>query len=135
MASNPSAILASLQQHLGEKQGIPLITPSDETFEATRACFVKREDSVPFAIARPQNAEHVQALVQYCTKNGVDFVVRSGGHDCAGRSQVAGALTIDMRDIKYVRVSEDEKTASVGGGILFRDLAGALDARGLITPV
>ncbi|TRX89925.1 hypothetical protein FHL15_009197 [Xylaria flabelliformis] len=115
--------------------GIRFIAPSDPNFEATRACYVKRDNHVPFAIARPQTAEHIQGLIQYCTKNAVDFVVRSGGHDCAGRSQVAGALSIDMRDIKYVNISADEKTATVGGGILFRDLAKALDARGLITPM
>ncbi|KAF2969151.1 hypothetical protein GQX73_g4413 [Xylaria multiplex] len=129
MASDLTAALKA--QH----PGLPIIVPSDPNFEATRACFIKRDADVPFAIARPQNAEHVQALIQYCTKNGVDFVVRSGGHDCAGRSQVAGALSIDLRDIKYVNISADEKTASVGGGIIFRDLVGALDAKGLITPV
>ncbi|KAI1169888.1 FAD-binding domain-containing protein [Nemania sp. FL0916] len=129
MASNPTAALAA------EHPEIKLITSSDPTFEATRACFIKRDADIPSAIARPQNAEQVQTLVRFCTKNGVDFVVRSGGHDCAGRSQVAGALSIDLRDIKHVDVSADEKTAVVGGGVLFRDLTGVLDARGLVTPV
>ncbi|GAP93091.1 putative d-lactate dehydrogenase protein [Rosellinia necatrix] len=129
MASNVTAALAALHPDL------PLLTPSDANFEVTRACFAKRDADVPFAIARPQNVQHVQALVQYCTKNAVDFVVRGGGHDCAGRSQVAGTLSIDLRDIKHVSVSADQKTATVGGGILFRDLAKELDSRGLITPV
>lgn len=114
---------------------IPYLTPKDSNFEDTRACFVKRDNDVPIAIARPQNAQHVQTLIKYCTQNNVDFVVRGGGHDCAGRSQVAGTLSIDLRDIKHVNVSADEKTATVGGGILFRDLAKELDSRGLITPV
>ncbi|TGJ80430.1 hypothetical protein E0Z10_g8337 [Xylaria hypoxylon] len=129
MASKLTAVLTAQHPEL------PIITPSDPNFEATRACFVKRDADAPFAIARPQNAEQVQALVQYCTKNGVDFVVRSGGHDCHSRSQVAGALSIDMREIKHVNIRADEKTATVGGGIIFRDLAKELDARGLITPV
>ncbi|KAI0115636.1 hypothetical protein GGR51DRAFT_576675 [Nemania sp. FL0031] len=127
-----SKIVAALNTELPE---LTLITPSDSTFEATRACFIKKDSEVPAAIARPQNAQQVQALVQHCIKNGVDFVVRSGGHDCAGRSQIAGALSIDMRDIKHVNISADEKTATVGGGILFRDLVAVLDARGLVTPV
>lgn len=129
MASNLAAAFK------GEHPDLPIITPADPNFEATRACFIKRDADVPSAIARPQNSEHVQAIIKYCTKNGVDFVVRSGGHDCDGRSQVAGALSLDMRDIKHVNISADEKTVSVGGGILFRDLAKELDARGLITPV
>ncbi|KAI0200185.1 FAD-binding domain-containing protein [Astrocystis sublimbata] len=128
--------ITTLKQSIDE-QGLvfPIITPSDENFEAVRACFVKRDDSVPFAIARPQTVEHVQALVKYCTANGVPFVVRSGGHDCAGRSQVNEALTIDLRDIAYTRFDDDGKTAAVGGGILLRDLAKELDARGLATPM
>ncbi|KAI1115592.1 FAD-binding domain-containing protein [Nemania sp. NC0429] len=124
-------VVATLKAELPE---LALITPSDSNFDATRTFFVKR-DAVPSAIARPQNVEQVQDLIQNCTKNGIDFVIRSGGHDCAGRSQVAGALSIDLRDIKHITISADEKTATVGGGILFRDLVEALDARGLITPV
>ncbi|KAI2464933.1 FAD-binding domain-containing protein [Annulohypoxylon bovei var. microspora] len=136
MAPNTAETLTVLEQHLTKNHpGIKLITPLSSNFEDVRACFVKRDDDVPIAIARPQTAADVQALVKHCVENDVDFVVRSGGHDCAGRSQVRGALTIDLRDINYVRVSEDEKTASVGGGIIFRDLAKELDARGLITPV
>ncbi|KAI2634010.1 hypothetical protein GGS21DRAFT_543910 [Xylaria nigripes] len=126
------SFLAALRQQHSE---VPLITPEDSHFEATRLCFVKRDASVPAAIARPQSAAHVQALIRFCTQNGVDFVVRSGGHDCSGRSQVKGALSIDMRDIKHVSVSADEKTVTVGGGILFRDLTNELDTRGLVTPV
>lgn len=136
-ATNTAAsTLAALQEHLNQQHpSIKLITPSSPDFEGVRACFIKKDDAVPLAIARPQNAADVQALVRYCTQHGVDFVVRAGGHDCAGRSQVGGVLTIDVRDIKHVLVSDDEKTARVGGGVVFRDLTKELDARGLITPV
>ncbi|KAI2633401.1 FAD-binding domain-containing protein [Xylaria nigripes] len=128
--------LAALQQHLKAQQpALPLMTPSDPNFEAERACFIKLDGNKPAAIARPQNAAHVQALIQFCTKNGVDFIVRSGGHDPSGRSQVNGTLCIDMRDIKHVRISADSSTVAIGGGILFRDLAEELDARSLVTPI
>ncbi|KAI1086808.1 hypothetical protein F5B19DRAFT_487217 [Rostrohypoxylon terebratum] len=114
---------------------LPLCIHSTYDFETVRACFVKRDDNAPLAVVRPQTGADVQALVKYCVENDVDFVVRSGGYDCAGRSQIRGALSIDLRDINYVHVSEDEKTAKVGGGIIFRDLTRELDAKGLITPV
>lgn len=130
-----SATLTELQHLSKQHPGIPILTPSSPDFQAVRACFVKRDADAPLAIARPQTPEDVQTLVRYCIANGLDFVVRSGGHDCAGRSQVRGALTIDMRAIKHVRVADDRQTATVGGGILIRDLASELDARGLVTPV
>lgn len=134
-----SNTLAALQEHLEQQHPrIPLLAPSDADFESARACFVKRDSSLlppPLAIARPQTAADVQALVRYCVAQRLDFVVRVGGHDCAGRSQVGGALTVDLRDIKHVVVGEGGETARVGGGVLFRDLARELDARGLVTAV
>ncbi|CAJ2508078.1 Uu.00g092640.m01.CDS01 [Anthostomella pinea] len=126
--------IAKLQEHLAQHPSIKLITREDPDFEAVRACFVKRP-AKPSAIARPQSAEDVQALVRYCVGNGVDFNVRAGGHDCAGRSQVHDALTIDLRDLHHVRISDDKTTASVGGGILFRELTKALGEEDLVTPV
>ncbi|KAI0107432.1 FAD-binding domain-containing protein [Hypoxylon sp. NC0597] len=135
MSPDTAATLAALEQHLDRTPcNIELIRPSYPDFDDVRACYVKRE-VIPLAIARPQTISDVWVLVRYCVANNVDFVIRSGGHDCAGRSQVHNALTIDMRDIKYLRVSRDQKTAIVGGGIIFRDLARILDERGLITPV
>ncbi|KAI1430629.1 FAD-binding domain-containing protein [Xylaria sp. CBS 124048] len=130
------SFVAALQGHVKALQpALPIITPSDANWAATKASFVNHESKTPAAIARPQNAAHVQALVQYCTKNGVEFAVRTGGHDAAGRNQVKGGLTIDMRDIKKVTISADGKTATIGGGVLVRDLATQLETRGLVTPV
>ncbi|KAI1343775.1 FAD-binding domain-containing protein [Xylariaceae sp. FL0016] len=137
MAADIPAKLNGLQQHITKHHsGLRLLDPAHPDFEAVNACFIKREAAdAPCAIARPQNAAHVQALVKWCTEHGLDFVVRSGGHDCAGRSMVPGVLTVDMRDIRHVHVDGDGATATVDGGTLFRDLATELDARGLITPV
>ncbi|RKK12814.1 hypothetical protein BFJ65_g12074 [Fusarium oxysporum f. sp. cepae] len=38
-----------------------------------------------------------------------------------------------MRNINYVNISEDKKTANIGGGIIARESAKALDAEELIT--
>ncbi|RYP14338.1 hypothetical protein DL765_006441 [Monosporascus sp. GIB2] len=103
-------------------------------FEEARARFAQREEDAPLAVARPRIAADVQALVRYCA-NGVDFVIRRGGHDCAGRTQVRGALAIVVRGLDHVRVAEDDETAAVGGGVILRNLARVLDARGLVTLV
>jgi FAD/FMN-containing dehydrogenase len=87
------------------------------------------------AIAKPQNADDVAAVVQFCLKNNVGFSVRSGGHDCAARTLVDGTLVIDMRDINHVVVSEGNRSAKVGGGILIGELAKTLGKEKLATPV
>ena len=142
--SDPAQTLAALQQHLREQQEesggqktIDLLTPSDPGFAAARLCYILPPPTAapPLAIARPRTEAEVQTLVRYCAREGVDFVVRAGGHDCAGRSQVPGALTIDVRGLDRVSVAEDCRTVVLGGGVLFGDLARVLDPLGLVTPV
>jgi FAD/FMN-containing dehydrogenase len=48
---------------------------------------------------------------------------------------VEGAIVIDTRDINFVRVAEDRRTATIGAGLIMRDLVQKLDAEGLLTPV
>ncbi|KAF4949384.1 hypothetical protein FGADI_8952 [Fusarium gaditjirri] len=131
--SNSDSLPSVLQGFAAEHPNIKFTLPGEPEFAEITKCFIKTSNS-PSVVTRPQDASHVQELVRFCVSQNVDFVVRSGGHDCTGRSQVNGALTIDMRDIRYVKISDGKKTAQIGGGILTRELTKALEAEGLITP-
>jgi FAD/FMN-containing dehydrogenase len=125
-----SSTLSSIQS---EHPSIKFYTHESPEFEDLKKTYIISQ-AKPAAIARPQTAEHVQALVRACAQNGLDFNVRTGGHSCVGRTLVDGALTIDMRDISGVTVSEDKKTAKIGGGVLAGGLLKALGEHGLIAP-
>jgi FAD/FMN-containing dehydrogenase len=86
------------------------------------------------AIAHPQSAEHVKALVNFVRSNGIKFTVRAGGHNLQGLSIEEGALTIDMRAFTSVKVAADRNTATVGAGILQDELGRILWKEGLATP-
>ncbi|KAF3025912.1 hypothetical protein E8E14_014896 [Neopestalotiopsis sp. 37M] len=134
MAPGTSEVAAQLRDHLQQAHpDLDLWTPEDANFDSARACFVVRP-ARPFAVARPQSAQHVQTLIRFCVDRDVDFCIRGGGHDCAGRTQVPGALMIDMRGINYVRVDDGRETARIGGGVLLGDLTKVLGEQGLITP-
>lgn len=109
-----SSTLSSIQS---EHPSVKLYTPESPDFDDLNKTYIISQ-AKPAAIALPQTADDVQALVRTCVRNGLDFNVRTGGHNCVGRTLVDGALLIDMRDIAGVNVSEDKKTAKVGGGIL-----------------
>lgn len=117
----------------GQHPSIKLYTPDSADYATLTKTYVASQ-AKPGAIARPQTAEDVQALVRLAVDKNLDFNVRSGGHNCVGRTLVNGALLIDMRDIASVTVSEDKKTARVGGGILTGDLLKALEEHGSVTP-
>ncbi|EHL01400.1 putative 6-hydroxy-D-nicotine oxidase [Glarea lozoyensis 74030] len=86
-------------------------------------------------IVRPQTADDVAKLVKYIVKNGLEFTIRGGGHDMMGRSQAQDAVTIDMRDIRYVKISEGKRTATIGAGINMIQLQEELDKEKLATTV
>ncbi|ROW04694.1 hypothetical protein VMCG_04745 [Cytospora schulzeri] len=130
MTPKAEAVLSLLQ---AQHPDIKLYTTDSSEYEALRKTYVV-SPARPSAIARPQTAEHVQALVRVCLEKGVDFNIRTGGHNCVGRTLVDNALMIDMRDIAYVQVSEDKTTAKLGGGILVGPLLKSLGEYGLVTP-
>jgi FAD/FMN-containing dehydrogenase len=74
--------------------------------------------AVLVVIARPQNVDDVASIVSFCLCHGILFVVRSGGSNLFGRSQVHGALVIDIREFKYCDVDDGKRSARIGGGVL-----------------
>lgn len=125
--------LSLLEDFLAHRPGVTYVTPSSPNYPVERETYIADNPAVPLAIVRPQNANDVAALVSFSTSNGIDFVVRSGGHDVFGRSQVDGALTIDMRDINFVDATKNGSVAKIGGGILTLDLATKLSKYDLVT--
>lgn len=127
--------LAGLRALLRDHPQITLAEPSAPEYGSLRATFFLDNDAVPLAIVRPQSIGDISVLVRYAISNQIRFVVRTGGHNLFGHSQVEGALTIDMRDINYVRVQDGSVSAKVGGGILQGNLAARLSEKGLCTPI
>lgn len=112
--SRESVIEAFLQQH----PDIPYVVASSPGYAKLRATFIVDNLAVPATIARPQTTDYVSVIVSFCVFRNVPLVVRSGGNNLFGKSQVYGALTIDMRDIKYCQVDDTKTSAKIGGGIL-----------------
>ena len=128
--------LLSVVQDFARANSIKLVIPSDAEFDTTAACLIIIPTIKPLAIIRPKTIDDVSAIIIFCTSRSVPFVVRGGGHDCAGRSQVDGALTIDLRDMdSSVTVAADRQTAIVGCGASLAQVSDALSAQGLVTPV
>lgn len=112
---------------------IPHALPHSPDYTALRATFMVDNPAMPIAIARPQNAEDVSVIVLFCVSHSVPFVVRSGGNNLFGKSQVHEALTIDLRDINYCHVDHGQSSARIGGGILAGTLVDALSKAGVMT--
>ena len=108
--------------------------PGDDTFLATNApANLHYQDVVPTAIARCADEADVIACVQWCDENGVDPVVRGGGHSYAGYSTTSGLL-IDLRDLNDVTVDSTSGTMTAAGGSTNADIFAALNEEPYFLP-
>jgi FAD/FMN-containing dehydrogenase len=86
-------------------------------------------DLYPSCIFRPTYTAEVSKFLQLVGTNDhsssplPQFAVRGGGHTLfTGAANINGSVTVDMRSMKSLALSEDRKIASVGGGSIFSDL-------------
>jgi FAD/FMN-containing dehydrogenase len=114
-------------------------TPQSPSYPSLRAQYIVDTPSTPLLITCPKNAEQVSCIINYCVENGIEFSVRSGGHDLYGRCFVDGAVGVDLRDLNFVKVegsgsggAKEGAWARIGGGILAGILARELAKVGMV---
>ncbi|KAJ6084653.1 hypothetical protein N7486_011453 [Penicillium sp. IBT 16267x] len=124
----------SFKRFLAENGHIRFATPESPDFADLSAVFVLSATKKPSMIVRPYTVEEVGALVSVLTTNDLPFTIRAGGHDVFGRSQVDGAVTIDMREFTHIRVDTESQTARVGGGVISINLVKELEKSKMVVP-
>lgn len=93
------------------------------------------KNSQPSIITLPETPEHVSLIAKHCIINKLLFVVRGGGHDLFGQFTSAAAVSIDLRKLNSVIVSEDKTCARVGGGTTHTQVLAELAKYDLQAPV
>jgi len=113
----------------------PVIGPHSPTFAEAAHVYNERFDNVlPQAIARPLSVEDVQGAVRWAVAHDVRLAARSGGHSYAGYSTLSGAVVLDLRLMRSIRVDRIVGTATIGTGAQLIDIYAALAAHGATLP-
>jgi hypothetical protein len=115
-----------------ESPGLKIFTTSSPDFATLNQYFLLDLTPRPLAICRPTNDEEVAHIVRFAVSENLDFTVRTGGHDSWGRSAVDGAIILDMREIDEIFLSQDRKSARIGGGTIGGNLTQFLAPHGLV---
>ncbi|PVH83496.1 FAD-binding domain-containing protein [Cadophora sp. DSE1049] len=132
IGSSPPSHLQSL---ISSNPNIKIYTRTSPHFDPLKSIWnLKYASNEPLALIRPTNVSEVSTIVKFCVANDLPLAVRSGGHDLFGRSIVPDAVILDIRELNSIKLSDDEKTVVIGGGIQTGDLVNFLDAKGLVTP-
>jgi FAD/FMN-containing dehydrogenase len=84
----------------------------------------QERDLNPGCIFRPTSTSEVSQFIKLVTSSGnTQFAVRGGGHTLwPGAANVDGGITVDMRAMNSLSLSEDHKIAHLGAGAVFSDI-------------
>ncbi|KAL2846676.1 hypothetical protein BJY01DRAFT_263244 [Aspergillus pseudoustus] len=127
--------MANIQAFKNACIGVPLILPSSSEYPAARKIYQGECNAVPLAIVQPETRAQVQQIICAAAQNGIKVTIRSGGHNIPGLCIQDNSVTIDMRRIRHVGIAPDKNSATIGGGATNLDVARALEAEGLVTPL
>ena len=86
MGSSSDSRISALESFLKGHPEIEYATPNSPNYSTLRVTYRLDNPAVPLAIVRPQNANHVAAIVKYARASGIKPVVRSGGNSLFGKS-------------------------------------------------
>jgi FAD/FMN-containing dehydrogenase len=106
--------------------------PGDEYYDKGTRVWNGAVRHRPAIVAFCKRPEEVQAAVRAARRHGLPLAVRGGGHDWAGRALRDGGLVIDLTAMRDVVVDPRSRVATVAGGALAKDVAGAAGAHSLV---
>src|SRR5205814_1545012 len=110
-----------------------VLRPTDEGYDEARRTFNGTIDRRPAVIVQCRDVEDVVIAVRAGRAAGLSIAVRGGGHSVAGHAVADGALVVDLRRMRSVRVDPERRLAFAQGGATWEEFDSATVAHGLAT--
>ncbi|UZR97909.1 FAD-binding oxidoreductase [Chondrinema litorale] len=126
----PEAAIENFQANFKGK----LIFRDDKDYDTSRLVWNKMIDKYPSVIAQCTGVADIISAVNFARDNNMSVSVRGGGHNVAGNAVGDSVLTIDLSNMRSVRVDPIRKTANVQGGATWLDVDHETQAFGLACP-
>ncbi len=111
-------VIDRLRATLGDR----LTMPDDPGYHDARQTFNATIQRRPAAIVRAHSEDDVVTAVIAAADLGLPIAVRGGGHSVAGHAMADGALVVDMRDLRAVRVDPLTRIVRAQAGALWEDV-------------
>jgi FAD/FMN-containing dehydrogenase len=112
-----------------------IVTPEDESWDEARLAWNLAVDQRPAAVALPESADDVAAVVRFAREHGLRIAPQGTGHNAAALAAAAGSLedsillkTVRMRG---VTIDSASRTARADAGVLWIEVVEAAAEHGL----
>ncbi|WP_062389550.1 FAD-binding oxidoreductase [Demequina iriomotensis] len=120
---------AELRHLLGDR----IVLPGDAAYEDARLPWNRAIDQRPFAVARPESAEDVVAIVRAAAATGLRVAPQSTGHGAGALadSDLSRTILVSLAGLRGVTVDPATRTARVLGGSQWNDVLAQAAPHGL----
>ncbi len=108
-----------------------IATPADPDWDAARQAWNLAVDQQPAAVAFPESAADVTALVRHAAANGLRVAGQGTGHGAAPLPPLEGTILVKTERMRGIEVDPEERSARVEAGVLSLELAEAAGVHGL----
>jgi FAD/FMN-containing dehydrogenase len=110
-----------------------VVYPEDDAFAETTQLWNGMIRKRPALVVRPASKADVTEGIRFARDNNLLLSIKGGGHNIAGLALADGAVTLDMRQMRDVRVDADRRLVHVSAGCNLGDVDGATQQHGLAT--
>lgn len=116
---------------LDSRMPAQLFFPGHERWDEVRAAWNLAIDQRPAAVALPESADEVAALVSYARANGLLIATQGTGHNGGAYATLEQTLLVKTSQMRGVTVDPVNRVARVEAGALWSDVTAAVDPHGL----
>ena len=109
-----------------------VIVPQDADYDIHRKVWNADFDRRPAVIVRAFSESDVSMALVHARTQGLEVVVRSGGHSFSGLSVADGALMINLRRMNRVTVNPETRRATVQAGCVWGEVDHETQRHGLV---
>jgi hypothetical protein len=111
--------------------GIDVVLPDDENWDEARQAWHVTVDQRPVAVAFPESADDVVAIVRFAAEAGLRVAPQSTGHNAGPLGNLAGTILVKLSRMRGVEIDADAMIARAQAGAWWQDVVVPAAAEGL----
>jgi len=116
---------------LGERLAGDVVLPGDESWDTARQAWNLAVDQRPVAVAFPESADDVVAVVNFAAANELRIAFNAGGHNAGPIDWSRDALLLKSERMTGIEIDAEARRGRAGAGTLARAASHAAGEHGL----
>jgi len=123
--------LATALNQLRSRVGDRVLGPDDPGWDDARRPWNLSVEQHPAAVATPESAQDVVAVVDVARQHGLRVAPQGTGHSASPRASLEGSVLLDMSRMNAVQIDPERRRARLQAGAQWRHVVGPAAEHGL----